>query len=200
MSWQGRCLRGSLTVTIALGIGALLALPVSAARADLISFNPCNGSALSQPFARWGDLASYELAPGGDFETPGWALTGGAHRTPGSEPYAATGTLGKWALTLPAGSSAQSPPTCVDAAYPTVRFFIGGSGSVAVSLVDGNLVIPAGIAVAGWVWLPTPVMVTTAPLLAVASEGGVAHVSLRLTALTGDPEVDDIFIDPWNRG
>ena len=27
-----------------------------------------------------------------------------------------------------------------------------------------------------------------------------AQVSLQLTALAGDPQVDDVFIDPWNRG
>jgi hypothetical protein len=192
-------LLGSLVVTIALGIGAVLAFLSPAARAASITFGACNGSTLSQPFARWADMATYELAPGGDFETPAWWLDGGARREPGSEPYAATGTLGNWSLALPAGSSAQSPPTCVDAAYPTVRFFIAGTGSVALSLVERNAVIPAGIAVAGSDWLPTPVMVTTAPLLA-AFSGGVAQVSLRLTALTGDPRVDDVFIDPWNRG
>jgi hypothetical protein len=191
-------LLGSLTATLALAIGAALALSVSAARADWINLTACNTSVLGQPFAPWGDPASYELAPGGDFETPAWTLTGGARRERGSEPYAATGTLGNWSLTLPAGSSAQSPPTCVDAAYPTVRFFIAGEGSVAVSLVDGNTAIPAGIAVAGPSWLPTPVSVTTSAVVS-ATSNGVAEVSLQLDALSGDPQVDDVFVDPWNR-
>ena len=84
-------------------------------------------------------LASYELSPGGDFEHPTWTLSGSARQVRGSEPYAATGALGTWSLTLPAGSSAQSPSTCVDAAYPTVRFFIAGTGSVPCSLVYGDL-------------------------------------------------------------
>jgi hypothetical protein len=189
----------SLTTTIALALGAAVTLPASAAQADLIDLSTCNTSALGQPFAPWGDPSPYELAPGGDFERSAWTLGGGAERVRGSEPYAATGALGNWSLALPAGSSAQSPSTCVDAAYPSVRFFIAGAGSLAVSLVDGNTEIPAGIAVAGPGWLPTPVMVTTSPVVA-ATSGGVAQVSLRLTALTGDPQVDDVFIDPWNRG
>ena len=198
MSWKGsRAFRGLITLG-ALAIAAALALPAAPARADLINLSTCNPSALGQPFAPWGDLASYELAPGGDFETPGWTLSGGAHRVPGSEPYAATGTLGSSSLALPMGSSAQSPATCVDTAYPTVRFFVAGTGAVAVSVVDANLVIPAGVAVAGPRWAPTPVMVTTSPVLAVLS-GGSAQVSLRITALRGDPRVDDVFIDPWNR-
>jgi hypothetical protein len=30
--------------------------------------------------------------------------------------------------------------------------------------------------------------------------GGTAQVSLELTGLTGSPQVDDVFIDPWTRG
>jgi hypothetical protein len=188
-----------VTITAALAIGAVFVLPASAARADLVDLAACNPSPLSQPFAPWGDLASYELGPGGDFETPTWTLSGGAQRVRGSEPYAATGRLGSWSLQLPAGSSAQSPSTCVDAAYPTVRFFIAGSGLVAVSIVKNGLAIPAGVAVAGPTWLPTPVMITTSPVMAALS-GGVAQVSVRLTTLLGDPRVDDVFVDPWNRG
>ena len=189
---------GSVTITLMLSVGAAVALPMSAAQADLLNLTACNTSALSQPFAAWGDPASYELAPGGDFETPGWTLSGGAKRVRGSEPYAATGTLGNWSLALPAGSSAQSPTTCVDAAYPTARFFISGEGAVAVSVVAGNTAIPAGIALAGFGWLPSPVALTSSAVLG-ATTGGVAQVSLRLTALTGEPQVDDVFIDPWNR-
>ena len=138
-------------------------------------------------------------APGGDFEEPGWTLQGDAQRVPGSEPYAATGTLGSWSLALPAGSSAESPPTCVDTAYPSVRFFIEGTGSVAVSIVAETTEIPAGVAVAGSDWLPTPVMLTSSAVVAALSDG-VAQVSVRITALTGDPQVDDVYLDPWCRG
>jgi len=180
-------------------LAAAFALQASPARADLLNLGTCNTSVLSQPFAPWGDVASYELSPGGDFEQPSWALHGGAQRAPGSESYAATGKVGNWLLMLPAGSWAQSPLTCVDAAYPTIRFFIAGTGSVAVSLVYGNVEIPAGIAVAGSTWFPTPVTLTASAVFAAAS-GGVAQVSLRLTGVSGEPQVDDVFIDPWNRG
>ena len=190
---------GGLSTIFAVGVVGAVALPVSAAQAGLLNLNGCTPSALSQPFAPWGDSASYELVPGGDFETSSWTLQGGAQRVAGSEPYAATGTLGSWSLSLPAGSSAQSPPTCVDATYPTARFFIAGSGLLAVSVVYDGLAIPAGVAIAPGDWQPTPVMLTEAPLLALLS-GGSAQVSLQVTALLGDPQVDDVFIDPWNRG
>lgn len=191
---------GGASITFVLGaLGAVVA-PVSAAQADLLGLGgSCTPSATSQPFAPWGDSASYELVPGGDFESASWTLRGGAERVPGSEPYAATGSLGSWSLSLPAGSSAASPLTCVDASYPTTRFFIAGSGMVAVSVVDDGLAIPAGVAIAPGSWQPTPVIVTEAPLLGLLS-GGTAQVSLQLTAVLGDPQVDDVFIDPWNRG
>jgi hypothetical protein len=196
-------LLGRASIMLALVGGAVSAIPVSVARADPIDLAACNPSAVSQPFAPWADPASYELAPGGDFETPAWTMDGGAERVPGSEPYAATGTLGSRSLALPAGSSAQSPSTCVDAAYPTVRFFISGTGTVAVTIVDESMGIPvgipAGVAAAVPTWLPTPVMITSSAVLALTSSG-VADVSVRITALTGDPRVDDVFIDPWFRG
>ena len=184
---------------IALVLAAACALPASDARADLIPVTTCTASVIGQPFMPWGDVAFYELSPGGDFERATWTLDGGARRQSGSEPFAATGKLGNWSLTLPAGSSAQSPLTCVDAGYPTVRFFIAGTGSVAVSLVYGNIAIPSGIAVAGSHWFPTPVTVTAAAVAATAS-GGSAQVSVRLTGVSGNPQVDDVLIDPWNRG
>jgi hypothetical protein len=190
-----RRLLGRLSTACALGAAAFVALPGAAAHASLLNLNPCNTSALSQPFAPWADSASYELAPAGDFESSGWTLSGGASIVSGSEPFAATGTLGSSSLSLPAGSSAQSPSTCVDAGYPTVRFFVGGTGSVAVSVVFHGVAIPTGIAVSAGSWTPTAPMATLSPVWGLLS-GGTAQVSLQFTALTGSPLVDDVFVDP----
>jgi hypothetical protein len=193
-----RRLVAGFSTIIALATLATVLLPAAAAQADIIDLSACNLSPLSQPFAPWLDPASYELAPGGDFESSGWSLTGGATRVPGSERFAATGTLGSRSLSLPAGATAQSPATCVDAAYPTVRFFASGTGLVAVSVVYGNLVLPAGVVVAAGGWSPTLVSLTSSALVALTSDGS-AQVSLRLTTLAGDVRVDDVFVDPWNR-
>ena len=123
---QLRRLFGGFSTTVAFAALSAIALPGSAAQASVIKLSACNLSTLSQPFAPWLDPASYELAPGGDFENTRWKLAGGARRVPGSEPFAATGALGSSSLELPAGTSAQSPSTCVDAAYPTIRFFTSG--------------------------------------------------------------------------
>jgi hypothetical protein len=187
-----------LSTIVALAALATVLLATAAAQADVIDLSACNLSPLNQPFAPWLDPASYELAPGGDFESSDWTLTGGAALVPGSERFAATGTVGSWSLSLPAGASAQSPVTCVDAAYPTVRFFTSGTGLVEVSVVYGNQVLPAGVAEAAGGWAPTPVSLTSSAVVALTSDGS-AQVSLRLTALAGDVRVDDVFIDPWNR-
>lgn len=205
MSNSARRLIWTVSVMCTLGAADLLAPSLSTARANAtsttpsIGLNTCGLSSLSQPFAPWFDYADYDLAPGGDFESSTWTLTGGAKLVAGSEPYAATGTLGFSSLSLPAGSSAQSPLTCVDTTYPSLRFFMAGTGSVAVYVVDGSSTIPAGVAVAGGDWAPTPVIFTSAALFGAAS-GGTAQVSVVLTGLSGSPRIDDVFIDPWSRG
>jgi hypothetical protein len=177
---------------------AALAMPVSAAQADIIDLSACNIAPLSQPFAPWLDPSSYELAPGGDFESGGWSLSGGAQRVPDSEPFAATGTLGSWSLSLPAGASAESPPTCVDAAYPTIRFFTKGTGLLEVNVVYGNVTLPAGVDVVAGGWAPSLPMLTSSALAAATSDGS-APVSIQLNTLVGNVRVDDVFVDPWNR-
>jgi len=201
---SARRILGTASVGCALGAAVSLGCSASVAGAALISLTPCSSAAVSQPFAPWGDDASYELAPGGDFENSDftsspWTLSGGASRVAGSETFAATGTFGADSLSLPAGSSGQSPQTCVDAANPTLRFFVTGSGTAAVSVVYGALVIPTGVVIATGKWTPSPVMLT-ASLLPGLLSGGTAQVSIRLTGLTGSPRVDDVFIDPWRRG
>jgi hypothetical protein len=195
----------TVSVVCTLGAADLLAAKIADARAGAVGapssvgINSCSLSALSQPFAPWLDYAEYELAPGGDFESTLWTLTGGATLVAGSEPYAVTGTLGSSSLSLPSGSSAKSPVTCVGVTDPSIRFFIAGTGSVAVNLVDGSSVVPAGVALAGGQWAPTPVMLTNSEVLG-ASSGGTAQVSVAFTGLTGHPRVDDVFVDPWSRG
>jgi hypothetical protein len=183
----------SLT-SIAAGTGGL----ASSAQADPVTATLCNDAALSQPFTAWNDNAHYELAPGGDFESSGWTLSNGAQVVSGSEPFAATGTLGSASLSLPAGASAESPQTCINAAYPTMRMFVGGTGLALVQVVYNGVAIPSGFVHAGGSWQPSPILRTNGAIFGLLS-GGTANVTLRITALTGKPSIDDVFIDPWNR-
>jgi hypothetical protein len=189
----------------ALAAGALLALCFAqSAQAALISTDACNEAALSQPFARWGDTSSYELVPGGDFEgsLAGWTLSGGAARVPGSEPYGVTGSVGAYSLDLPAGASVQSPFTCVDAAYPTFRFFAHNDSLLSTVLVQvvyktplGTVALPLGAVALSTSWQPTLPMLTGSVVTGLLS-GGTAEAALRFTALTGSSQIDDVFVDP----
>ena len=177
------------------GIGAL----VSATSARAGTLNTCPSTAVSQPFAPWGDSASYELAPGGDFESPGWSLGDGAALASGSEPFAATGSVGAQSLSLPAGADVTSPSFCVDASKPTLRLFASGGGVLAVELQTGGLTIPVGVVAVSSTWAPSPIQLTGGSLLGPLG-GGTVPARIRISALIGHPRVDDVFVDPWRRG
>jgi hypothetical protein len=184
---------------------ALAVMPAAAAHASVLSVSACDGATLTQPFLKWGDTDPYKLVPGGDFETgaAGWTLTGGAQVVAGSEPYGVTGKVGKSSLYLPAGATAQSPYTCVDAAYPTLRFFDRNGGllsSVMVQVVYklpllGPVALPVGAALLNPTWGPSLPMLTASAVPGLL-RGGYAQVALRFTALTGASQIDDVFIDP----
>ena len=179
-------------------------LAASQAQANVISFASCDSSALTQPFLPWLDSNSYKLVPGGDFEGPlsGWTLSGGAGVVAGSEPAGVTGTVGSSSLSLPAGAAAQSATTCVDAAYPTFRFFARTDtpGSLlAVSAVYNTLLGPTAVPV-GLVALSTALVADGADADRVGgrrpARDGTAPLALRFTELTGTSQIDDVFVDP----
>jgi hypothetical protein len=193
-------------------LGALMIVLLTAASARataLIDTDPCDNATLTQPFAPWGDSFEYKLAPGADFEgsLSGWTLTRGATRVAGSEPFGATGTVGSYSMYLPAGASVQTPFTCVDAEYPTFRFFGRNNGLlsiVAVSIVYKeplglSLTLPVGTFMLNGSWAPSEPMATAAALQGAVSAvltGQTPQVALRFTAVTGSSQLDDIYIDP----
>jgi hypothetical protein len=195
--------------------GLVLAfIPAASAEATgLISTDACDNATLTQPFLPWGDSNSYKLVPGGDFEgsLSGWTLTGGATRVAGSEPFGATGTVGKYSMYLPAGASVQSPYTCVDAAYPMFRFFGRNNGllsTVAVSIVYkeplvGPVAVPIGAVLLDGSWSPSAEMFTLSAVQGVVNAlltGKTPQVALRFTAVTGSSQIDDVYIDPHMAG
>ncbi len=172
----------------------------AAAQADAVTASSsCPVAPVSQPFAPWGDPSSYELAPGGDFEAPGWTLDGAARPVAGSEPFAATGSLGRQSLSLSGGADATSPSFCMDASKPTLRLFTSGGGILSVAIVTGGVTIPVGIVVASSGWEPSPILLTGGSLLGPLG-GGDVSARIRVSAVSGQPQVDDVFVDPWRRG
>jgi hypothetical protein len=79
----------------------------------------CTDPVIVNPFATFGDMRDYVLAPFGDFEhaqLDGWTFEGGAGRMMDED--------GNGALALPAGSTATSPAMCIDLNYPSARFML----------------------------------------------------------------------------
>ena len=208
-SQRYRTRRSRALLGLASGLMCLVAsaLSVAPAQAALISTGACNEAALSQPFAQWGDSNLYELVPGGSFEgsLSGWTLSGNAQRSPGSEPYRATGSGGAYSLALADGASAQSPFTCVNASYPSFRFFARNDGPASTVLVQvvyklplATVALPLGLVALSGEWRPSLPMLTGSVVTG-ALAGGTAQVALRFTALTGASQIDDVYIDPRMR-
>ena len=191
-------------------VGVLFALPTATAQAALVEVEACDDATLTTPFQRWGDSASYKQAPGGDFEgdLADWTLSGGARTVEGGEPWGVTGRVGSRALALPAGASAVTPATCVNAGAPTFRFFARSTGGF-LPLLRADLLyrdglfrivaVPAGIVLPGQAWRPTLPMLTVSAVAA-AVAGGEAPLAIRFTAMSGSWQIDDVFVDPYSRG
>ena len=155
----------------------------------------CSATSYSQPFARWGDSAAYELAPDGAFTTTGWTLAGGAALVAGGNPDATAATAGARSALIPAGATITSPSICLSTSDPALRFFIQGSGVVQAQIVRNGVVVSSGVVAGGSRWAPSPSVITGSSLLGL-TPGGTVEVNVRITGLAGDPRIDDIWIDP----
>jgi hypothetical protein len=191
---------------------ALAAVPASASADGLdIGLNGCAAQTIEHPFARWIDNSNYVLMPGGTFEgsLSGWTLKGGAKVVAGSESFAAHGTGEEYALSLPSGSSATTPPVCVGVLDPTMRYFAANDGGLlslmSVSILyyppgGGVITLPLGVNIGGKAWAPSLPTLVTANLLGVLS-GGKATVAFRFTpiGLGAKWRIDDVYVDPMAR-
>lgn len=195
---------GMAAALAATAVGAMAAFP-AVSSAALIGTGACDDASLTQPFKAWLDSGQYKLVSGGSFENgaSGWTLSGGASVVSGSEPFGATGSVGSHSLYLPAGASAESPATCVNAAYPTFRLFARNSALLSTLVVQvvyndpvvGRVALPVGAVALGKNWQPSLPMLTASAVQGVL-ENGVAQVSLRFTAALGGSSIDDVYVDP----
>jgi hypothetical protein len=184
---------------------ALTSFAAAPAQADVVSTSACDGATLTQQFLPWADIELYKMAPGGNFEgsLAGWSLDPGVHVVAGSETLTASGSQGASSLSLPASSSAQSPYTCVNAAYPIFRFFARADtpGStilvqaVYTDMTGSPVAIPVGIVAPTATWQPTAPLLTGSAVPG-AMNGGTAQVALRFTSLNGTSQIDDVYVDP----
>ena len=166
----------------------------------------CQGS-VSQPFLPWLDVASYVLAPQGNFETAtSWKLAGGARIVSGNETFNVGGASDSKALAIPAGGSATTPWQCVGLGHPTIRFFATGGDllsplkvEVIYKTVLGTVTQPVSLVPASSSWKPTlplPFLANVTGLLSL--DGVTSSVQFRFTALGNTGwKIDDVYVDPW---
>jgi len=203
---RGR-LHTSRAALAAAGLAAAALVAASPAGAATTGKDPCgNTVTFVQPFLGWQDSDVYVLGPGGSFEpgTPSWTLAGGASIAAGNEPWKVGGSTNGYALSLPSGANATSRTMCVDASYPTLRFFLQNTGSPASTLrldvmfrkQDGSQkVFTVGHFSGSSTWAPTPV--TFFNPLANGCSTATVLVNFRLTVEgAGSWKVDDLYVDP----
>ena len=202
--------------TVAAGFIATIAAMAfaSPASAGIItaSATSCDGSTVTQPFSRFGDNANYKLVPGGSFEgdAKGWTLNG-AKVVSGNESYNVGGSGQKYSLSLPSGSNAISPFTCVGLAEPTLRLFAKRNSALLglVSTLNVEIQVQTSLGLSAWLpvlpgdlggssWHPTAQMPLLANLLTLSATDRTP-VRFRFTPLLGSWQIDDVYVDPMMR-
>jgi hypothetical protein len=195
--------------SIAAAVAAMTLVVAMSALAS--SAQACSYSGAKQAFSQWGDRSSYVLAPDGGFEAgaSGWSLTGGAKVVAGNESYYLNGTGDSKSLSLPAGSSAASPPICMSLDTPSFRLMAQNSGDPSSRLrVEAvyNLLglvrtkVVSNIS-AGSSWAPTQSVSTVLGLSTIVGTLIPSTIQIRITPLdaNGNWQVDDLYIDPFCR-
>jgi hypothetical protein len=200
----GRTMAAAFTAAIA---SAALAAPANAGVLTA-SAETCDGSTVTQPFARFGDNSNYKSI--GDFEsgTSGWTLSGGARVVSGNESYQVAGSEDARSLSLPSGSSAVSPFTCVGLAEPTLRLFAKRNSALLglVSTLNVQIQVQTSLGLSAWLpvlpgdiggssWHPTLAMPLIANLLTLSATDQTP-VRFRISPLLGSWQIDDVYVDP----
>jgi hypothetical protein len=171
----------------------------------------CSTAGAKQAFSQWGDQRNYVLAPDGGFEAgaSGWDLDGGASVVAGNESFYLNSASDDSSLSLPAGSSAGSPPVCMDIGTPSFRMGARNTGdptsklrvTASYKLLGLVRTQTFGTVTAGSEWVPTASQSTVLTLSTIIGTLIPSAIEIRVTPLDskGKWQVDDLFIDPFAR-
>jgi hypothetical protein len=204
--------RINLAVVGAASTLAVLAAVAPSAHAGLLSLatGPC-GQTESQAFSQFGDSAWYVPVPGGSFEAggPSWFLFGGAAVVSGNESYDVGGSR---SLSLPAGSSATSPPACTGIDHPSARLFVRNTGSSSSRLnVWATYPLLLGIpytAYLGQVSTSSSSWQASSPVVMGLLNNTIGSLTLAKSTVSftfapadssGKWQIDDVYLDPYHR-
>lgn len=162
-------------------------------------------------YYRGGDQRNYVLAPDGGFEAgaAGWSLNRGAAVVEGNETYYLNGTGDSKSLSLPAGSSAGSPPVCMSIETPSFRLMARNLGDPASRLrIEANYKLLGLVrtkvvsnVTAGSTWGPTQSVSTVLGLSTIVGTLIPSAIEIRITPADakGSWQIDDLYIDPFSR-
>jgi hypothetical protein len=187
-----------------------VALSAPAANADLLGNllgNNCPSQG-TQVFAPWNDFRSYYLAPNGGLESGsnGWSLSGGATVVSGNQPFFGNGTH---SLSLPSGSRALSPTTCIGPNALSLRMFGSDNrgtdnGAHVRVLWYGLLNRLLGATdyntfAAGGKWAPTDSVTSSGGFNLLLPLVGSTSARIEITPLGSGSawRIDDVYVDPW---
>jgi hypothetical protein len=183
---------------------AMLAIGAASAQA-------CDYDGAEQVFKPWGDNHFYVLAPDGGFEAggAGWSLSGGAATVAGNESLYLNDAADQRSLSLPAGSSAVSPPVCMSIDTPIFRLLARNTGDPSAGLrVEATYKLLGLIRTktlstvkAGPSWAPSQQMSTVLTLSTIVGVLIPSAVQIKITPVGSDGnwQVDDLYIDPFAR-
>lgn len=190
-----------------LAVTAVLALSAFTAAAA----QACNYTGAEQVFKPWGDQHSYVLAPDGGFESggQGWTLANGAATVDGNESFFLGDASDSRALSLPAGSSAVSPPICMSLDTPIFRLLARNTGDPSAGLRVEAVYPLLGLlrtktvstVYGGQAWAPSQQMSTVLTLSTILGTVVPSAVQIRITPVGsgGNWQVDDLYVDPFAR-
>jgi hypothetical protein len=186
----------------ALGLGVLIAAVAggSAHAATTPNTSACNppSYALTQPFLSLNDSNWYTLAPGqavDSFNGAGWMLLAGARIIATTLADGSTGAV----LYLPPGSTAISPPMCVDSEFSTARVtLLQKSVGPGIRVYDAYTGDTGGLRSSGVVDGEASWSVSPQIQLAASELSGWQYAQYTFTAPLngGNVELYDFYVDP----
>jgi hypothetical protein len=204
-----RLLVGLAALASAAAVTGSAAAPAHAASLGLAC--PAAGAQTFLPVD--GDAAFYAPTPDSGFEknAAGWTLTGGAHVVSDNEPWMVGNAGDSHSLSLPAGSSATSPPMCIGLLSSKMRLFMQNTGAAGSNLrvqviynggagaLLGGLGSTLGVSdratFAGTkTWQPSGQYLMLGGVLPLLTQS----VQFRFTPLStgGKWRIDDVYLDP----
>jgi hypothetical protein len=192
-------------------LAGAVAIALVAMTAMAGSARACSYSGAEQVFSDWGDQRSYVLGPDGGFEAggSGWSLKSGAKVVAGNESYYLNDAADSSSLSLPAGSSAASPPVCMAIDTPSFRLMARNTGDPSSRLRVEAVYSLLGLVrtkvvsslTAGPSWAPTQSISTVLGLSTIVGTVIPSAIQIRITPLDakGAWQIDDVYIDPFCR-